>query len=623
MASPVLQFKRGQHSNVGLASFKAGEPGFTTDKYDFYIGLDATAANQKFFGSARYWLREDATNAAQVKLVDKDGTNYIGIAASNTLSGIATYRLPNTTNGSTGDFLKLKSASGGYYDLEWAPVPSGSFTIAADSGSNDTFTTGETLTFEGGEGVDTVVSNNKITFAAEAASSTNAGIASFRDEFYFTDTYKVGIVTATTTTKGISYFNSADFDLTASGEVSLEDSVIKSIKIDGGSEVTPSNHIVWIVGGTGIDVTTGIAGSITVAGENASTTTKGIASFNSTWFEVTSGQVFIKDSASGVVTAISGTSNEIEVSRSNGTVTIGLPNDVTLGGDLTINGNDIKSNGGTIALTLDNSNVTVSGALTATSSFRIGTSGVAATTFSTDNTLAANSSTIIPTQSAVKGYVDALDLTTSIAGDSGTGSVSTSQTLTVAGTTGEIETSASNQTITVGLPNTVIVGTALSAPTVKTATLQHSNGTQAATIDISGNITASQNLTISGNLYVNGSTTQVNTTTTTVEDQLLELGMVDGSAPSSDLDKDIGLLLNYYSGSAKKAAMFWDDSISRIVFADEVTESSGVLTVTANAYAAIEIEALWVNDCAGQSQVISCSGSTRKLENITIDAGTF
>ena len=48
MASPVLQFKRGLSTNVGIASFKAGEPGFTTDKYDFYIGLDATAANQKF-----------------------------------------------------------------------------------------------------------------------------------------------------------------------------------------------------------------------------------------------------------------------------------------------------------------------------------------------------------------------------------------------------------------------------------------------------------------------------------------------------------------------------------------------------------------------------------------------
>ena len=60
------------------------------------------------------------------------------------------------------------------------------------------------------------------------------------------------------------------------------------------------------------------------------------------------------------------------------------------------------------------------------------------------------------------------------------------------------------------------------------------------------------NLTVAGNLIVNGSTTQVNTSQTTIEDQLLELGMVDGSVPSSDLNKDIGVIFNYYTSSAKK-----------------------------------------------------------------------
>jgi len=30
-----------------------------------------------------------------------------------------------------------------------------------------------------------------------------------------------------------------------------------------------------------------------------------------------------------------------------------------------------------------------------------------------------------------------------------------------------------------------------------------------------------------------------------------------------------------------------------------------------------------LNDCAGTTQVISCSGTTRSLENISIDGGTF
>jgi hypothetical protein len=97
--------------------------------------------------------------------------------------------------------------------------------------------------------------------------------------------------------------------------------------------------------------------------------------------------------------------------------------------------------------------------------------------------------------------------------------------------------------------------------------------------------------------------------------------MVDGSAPSSDLNKDIGILFNYYTDSAKKAGVYWDDSTSRIAVASVVTESSGVLT--ASTMGALELGSLWVNDCAGTSQVINCSGTTRTLENISIDGGSF
>ena len=42
--------------------------------------------------------------------------------------------------------------------------------------------------------------------------------------------------------------------------------------------------------------------------------------------------------ASGGVSSITGTANEVEVSASTGSVTIGLPNDITIGGNITING---------------------------------------------------------------------------------------------------------------------------------------------------------------------------------------------------------------------------------------------------------------------------------------------
>ena len=81
--------------------------------------------------------------------------------------------------------------------------------------------------------------------------------------------------------------------------------------------------------------------------------------------------------------------------------------------------------------------------------------------------------TTIPTSAAVKDYVDtqitAEDL--DIAGDSGTGAIDLdSQSLTISGTTNEIETSASGQTLTIGLPNDVTIGNNLTVTGALTVT---------------------------------------------------------------------------------------------------------------------------------------------------------
>ena len=52
MASPVIQFKRGALAN--LPGLRAGEPGWTTDAFDLYIGLDSTTGGNKIVGSHRF-----------------------------------------------------------------------------------------------------------------------------------------------------------------------------------------------------------------------------------------------------------------------------------------------------------------------------------------------------------------------------------------------------------------------------------------------------------------------------------------------------------------------------------------------------------------------------------------
>ncbi len=168
----------------------------------------------------------------------------------------------------------------------------------------------------------------------------------------------------------------------------------------------------------------------------------------------------------------------------------------------------------------------------------------------------------------------------------------------------------------------------LTVPTIKTGTINASDGSSAITInDVSGNVSVASSLTVTGDLTVLGSQTIVNTTELKVEDNLIDLGLVNSGGslvpPSVDANIDIGVLFNYYTTSAKKSGIFWDDSTGRIGIASDLTVTNGVVDTISTVWAPIEIGALWVNDCAGQSQVINCSSGIRTLENITVDGGAF
>lgn len=82
-----------------------------------------------------------------------------------------------------------------------------------------------------------------------------------------------------------------------------------------------------------------------------------------------------------------GTSNEIETTVSDNQIQIGLPDNVTLGGDLRLNGNSILDSGGTTAIELDGAgNVEVCGNLTVQGTHTtLNTTVTATTTSTTDN----------------------------------------------------------------------------------------------------------------------------------------------------------------------------------------------------------------------------------------------
>lgn len=112
------------------------------------------------------------------------------------------------------------------------------------------------------------------------------------------------------------------------------------------------------------------------------------------------------------------------------------------------------------------------------------------------------------------------------AGSGGPSSVALqSQTLTIAGTANEVETSVSGQTITVGLPD---------------------------------NVTITSNLTVGGDLFVQGSTTQINTAELLIEDRFILLASGssatgDGGLVVQQGTQNVGELFGYDSNTLRWA----------------------------------------------------------------------
>jgi hypothetical protein len=351
-------------------------------------------------GTTDLYLGSDS----QFVKVDHSGTIAIGTNGSSTLRQW-TFGTDGTTTFPNYTFPAAASSTAGYVltdvvgngTLSWA---SPSLSIAGSTGTDTVTLVGDTLTFAGATTPITVaVTNNTVT---------------------------VAVADATASAKGLASFNTSGFVVT-SGDVALKGDVAQSISGDSGS-ATPSTNSVYIVGTSAQGISTsGTANTLTITASDATSSQKGVASFNTASFAVTSGDVTIKSA---------GVSN---AQLANSKVTIGTT-DISLGsssttlaglteidvGSLVLSSNTIATTGSTGAVTIESNDGTTNHTWTFGTNGNLDVAGkITGVATPTDATDAAN-----------KAYVDAarsgLDVKASVRATT-TGNITLSNTQTVDG----------------------------------------------------------------------------------------------------------------------------------------------------------------------------------------------
>ena len=325
---------------------------------------------------------------ANVQTVSGDLYNFISQSNTSHATGAADVILTVDNAALTNDRISIIGTAG----VDVTRVANGSITVAASpassvgqvgSDSGTAVPSNYVINIQGGEGIDTSASGQNITIAAEDASDTNKGIASFDSTRFTVTTGAVDIAD-----KGINTTQIADAAVTATqlgnktltsntfadaailarhignqvlGANTLLDGGVTNAKLQNDSYTIAGNtgsvsfkfgETINLVSGTENGITTAIsANTITVSGVLATETIKGVASFEAADFDVNSGAVSLEGSVlksvvsdSGTATpathglTIQGTANEIETSATGSTITIALPDDVTIGDALTVTG---------------------------------------------------------------------------------------------------------------------------------------------------------------------------------------------------------------------------------------------------------------------------------------------
>ena len=352
--STVIQIKRSTGSSAPLTSDLAeGELAYSEDRsgsgagailYIESVASDGSTAVIDKVGGKYYTNTvdsfldpRDGSVGDAVVFKDADGSNKVTLKAASVISSNVTFTLP-AADGSSGNVL-VTDGSGA---LSFQAPASSSMTLAGDTGT-DTFNTGETLTFAGGEAIYTAVTDNEVTISAELASDTNKGVASFNSTNFTVTSGDVVINSVQATKLNIA----GATQLTSLADA--DEFVVYDASASANRRISAQDVEKYVFSGVSGDVLINSSGVATIQPDSVALGT---------------------DTTGNYVATVAGTANQISISGSgseNAAVTVALTDDVTLVGDLTVGGNDIKMNGGTTALTFSGSgDVAVAGDLTVT-----------------------------------------------------------------------------------------------------------------------------------------------------------------------------------------------------------------------------------------------------------------
>src|SRR6056300_465698 len=281
------------------------------------------------------FIGNNATTGGTIKLNEgtNNGANFVALKSPNSLAADVTYTLPGTY--SNGQFLTVDGSG----NLSFAAIPSGSFTIAGDSGT-DTFTTGQTLTFTGDTGITTSITDNEITIDLDDTAVTPGSYGSSTE-----------IPTFTVDQQG---------RLTAAGTASI--STTLDIAADSGTDdgVALGSDTLTFTGGTNID--TSVSGDTVTISTHAdvltasSTHTLTNKTFDANGTGNSISNIEVADFASGVVdTDLS------SVSASDDTLASAKAIKTYVDSQVTAQDLDVTTDSGTIAIDLDSETLSVSG----------------------------------------------------------------------------------------------------------------------------------------------------------------------------------------------------------------------------------------------------------------------